>query len=362
MRTRYDERNTMFSRARLKQGTKRYREFYAKHPHLRQGDDAARGMDITANLRASDTFKARFFPMREHNHAMIKALYKMVDDTPIATKRVSVPRSFSRNIKALAKHYGAGDVGIVRLKAEHFYTHHGGVNDTLGLDNYGKPITPRYATAIVYAMPMDRDYLNRAPSFEAMLETDNAYVKIAQTGSRIALYLKALGYRATFQSELYYETPLVPLAYDAGLGEIGMTNHLIHPRFGNAMRLGAVLTTLEIDADQPIDFGLQAFCRRCALCVMNCPSHSIKPHERLRNGRVFYRFDDQGCFKLWKNTGTDCSTCISSCPFTQGIDEADIARMKEDPTHIDTVLDRHLKKHTRRPYRKTKLDIVKEDV
>ncbi len=361
MSTRYDERDTMFSRARLQPGTKRYREYYARHPHVQAGDDALRGMDITKSLRVDAAFKARFFPLREHRHALVKALHDTVDQTPPATDRVAVPGTFASNIKAIVKHYGAGDVGIVKLMPKHYYSHHGGVSEARGLDNYGEPILPRYQTAIVYAVPMNRAYVNRAPGFEAMLETDNAYDKVAFTGSRLALYLKALGYHTVFQSELYYETPLVPLAYDGGLGEIGMANHLVHPRFGNAIRLGAVLTTLQIDADKPIDFGLKAFCKRCALCLMNCPSQAIKPSERIREGRTFYRFDDQRCFQLWKNTGTDCSTCLSSCPFTQGIDAITIEAMQHDPAIIDDVIQAHLDAHSRRPYQKHPLEIVKKE-
>jgi epoxyqueuosine reductase QueG len=208
-------------------------------------------------------------------------------------------------------------------------------------------------------IPMNLDYINRAPFFEELLETENVYLNIAETGSKLALYLKGIGYDAMFQSEAYYLTPLVPLAYDAGLGEIGMGNHIVTPEFGDRVRLGAVLTILPLKTDEPIDFGLEQFCKRCALCLMNCPSHSITPHPRNVNNRQFYKFNDQTCFNLWKNTGTDCGTCIQSCPFTQGIDANTIAKMKDNPDLIDEVIATHLKKHGRRRMTKEDLDIVR---
>ncbi|MFW5841940.1 MAG: 4Fe-4S dicluster domain-containing protein [Bacillota bacterium] len=355
----YDERNTMFSRARLKPGTKAYTDFYNAHPHLKPLDDKVRGMDITEKLRKSDHYKSLFLPLTESNTTIIKALHDIVNKKPIAKKQ-PIPNHFHKNIKAITNHFGAAKTGIVKLTKAHYYSHHGGVNDRIGItNNYGLPTDKHYTHAIVYMIPMNLEYINRAPFFEEMLETEHVYVKIAETGSKLALYLKSIGYDAMFQSEAYYLTPLVPLAYDAGLGEIGMANHIVTPEFGDRVRLGAVLTTLPLKQDAPIDFGLEQFCKRCALCLMNCPSHSIKPHKRIVNGRPFYKFDDQTCFNLWKNTGTDCGTCIQSCPFSQGIDKKTIDAMKENPTLIDEIIQAHLEKHGRRRMTKEELPIVR---
>ncbi|MFW5865449.1 MAG: hypothetical protein ACOCUE_05215, partial [Candidatus Izemoplasmataceae bacterium] len=305
MKVIYDERNIILSRVQLKKGSKNYQAFYERHPELKEKDDAVRSQGIKDKLRESDAFKARFFPLSNANHLMIKSFYDTLSETPLG-KRVDVGQNFHENIKAITKHYGASDVGIVKLKDEHYYSHQGGLSFTIGLDSYGKEVKKSYTHAIVYAIEMDQDFIERAPFFEEMLETENAYLKMAFTGFRLAMYLKQLGYKSMFQSEPYYLTPLVPLAYDAGLGEIGMTNHIIHKKLGNRIRLGAVLTTLKLKEDQPIDFGLEAFCKRCALCVMTCPSKSITPYKRVRNNRPFYKFDDQTCYQLWTNSGTDC--------------------------------------------------------
>ncbi len=359
MKVRYDERNIIFSRVRLQKNTPEYEAYYKNHPDLKRFDDEVRGINIKEKLRESDAFKSLFFPLSASNHALIKALHDTVDQTPVASTRAKPPASFHQNIKAIAKKFGAHDVGIVKLKESHFYSHHGMTSESLNLHHYGKAIVPHYTHAIVYLIPMDLEAINRAPHYEEMMETESVYLDVAYTGSRLALYLKNLGYKSTFQSESFYLTPLVPLAFDAGLGEIGMVNHIVHPTYGDRIRLGAVLTTLELQEDKPLDFGLTAFCERCALCVMNCPSRSITPHKRIVNGRTFYKFNDQTCFKLWKNTGTDCGTCIQSCPFTQGIDQTTIEAMQEDPSLIDGVLQDHLKKHGRRRYIKQPLDIVK---
>ena len=358
MKTIYDERNVMFSRMRLKEGTKAYEDYYQSHPEIKAKDDAMRGLNITDKLRVNKQFKSLFFPLTKSNKQILKSLHDLVDKTPLGDQ-TELPKDFHKNIKEITKHFGADDVGIVKLTPEHFYSHHGAQSDDIGRDLYGQETDKDYDYAIVYLQVMDLNMINRAPFFEEYLETENVYLNIGYTGSRLALYLKQLGYKSTFQSEAFYHTPMVPLAYDAGLGEIGMANHLVHPLYGDRIRLGAVLTKAPLESDAPIDFGLEAFCKRCALCLMNCPSHSIKHRPRFVNGRQFYHFDDQTCFQLWKNTGTDCGTCLQSCPFTQGIEPSTIDWMKNNPKRIDQVIENHLKKHTRRRFIKKPLNIVK---
>ncbi|TVP95444.1 MAG: hypothetical protein EA374_03945 [Acholeplasmatales bacterium] len=358
---RYDARHLIFSRLALQKGTEAYESYYREYPKHQAEDDALRPLDFRQALRVDKAFKARFFPLTRQNHVLLQALHDSLRQQPLGTQ-VDVPEGFEKNLKAIAKHYGACDAGIVSLKEDHYYTHPEAMNTLLEKD--GEPfVYKKRPTALVYAVEMDRTFINRAPHFEELLETENAYLKMAFIGARLALYLKQLGYDTVFQSEAYYETPLVPLAYDAGLGEIGMSNHLIHPRYGDRIRLGAVLTDLRLPADAPIDFGLEDFCKRCALCLMNCPSKSIKHQPRDVLGRRFYKFDDLTCYTMWTRCGTDCGTCIQSCPFTQGIPYETLAWMKNHPSRIDTVIENHLAQHGRRAYQKSPLDIIlKEEV
>ena len=354
----HDERNLIFSRVRLKKDSSEYKKYYQNHPELKAFDDLVRGLDITAKLRESDDFKRLFLPLTTKNNTLLKALHELVENTPVQ-ERILTPKNFHHNIKEITKHYGAKDVGIVKLKKHHYYTHHGMQSNAIGKNLYGLKTDQSYTHAIVYIIPMNLDMINRSPHFETYLASQDSYLNIAYIGSKLTLYLKQLGYSSTFQSEAYYLTPMVPLAYDAGLGEIGMANHLVHPNYGDAIRIGAVLTTLPLEASSPIDFGLKAFCKRCALCLMNCPSRSITHRTRLVNGYQFYKFNDQTCFRLWKNTGTDCGTCIQSCPFTQGIDQKTQTWMKNDNEKIDQVIKKHLEMNTRRKYSKEPLPIIR---
>ena len=326
----YDERETLFSRVALKKGTKEYKDFYQKNKNLKTQDDAQRGIAFRNNLKKDKRFKELFFPLISDNKRLIKQLFDMVESKPVNSRRVAVDSSVSANLKEIAKYYGATDVGIVKLTDYSYYDKLGGLSEAVNLHTYNEKIYPKYKTAIVYTMLMDKEKINRAPNYEELLATEHAYVEVAFTGSRIAMYLKELGYNAMFNNSEYYLAPLVPLAHDAGLGQIGMCNHIV-PKF----------------------------CNRFSLCLSKCPTKAITHLPRVVNGRQFYKFDENRCFDMWIKSGTDCGTCRSTCPFTQGLDLSKIEKIKEEPELIDEIINEFKEKYGRRVYQKEELDIVK---
>lgn len=354
----YDERETLFSRVNLEKDSKDYKEFYSKYKDTKVIDDSLRRMSFRDALKKSDQFKELFFPMISNNKLYIKNLHEMAENYKPKDK-VDIPKGFNNNIKEIAKYYGATDVGIVKLDEHSYYSHFGGLSESLNIKNYGKLINPKYKTGIIFTVKMDLDFMNRAPHYEELLTTEQTYLRVAEVGTRLAIYLKSLGYDSFSNNSEIYLAPLVPLAYDAGLGQIGMSNHLVTLEYGDNVRLGAVFTDMELDIDKPIDFGLAEFCKKCALCLINCPSHSISHLPRMVNGRQFYKFEDTSCFELWTKTGTDCGVCIQSCPFTQGIDLEKVKRMKDNPKLMEELVKEHLEIHGRRKYTKNDLKIVK---
>ena len=352
----YDERETLFSRIRLKKGTREYKDFYKKNRKSRQPDDKQRGVYFRDSLRKDKYFKDLFFPLVKNNKEYIKTAFDMAESKEVNPVRVNIDKAFSSNLKEIAKYYGATDVGIVKLTDYSYYSHQGGLSDAVNISSYNNKILPKFNTAIVFTVVMDKEKINRAPHFEELLATEEAYLQVAMIGSRMAVYLKDLGYNAMFNNSEFYYAPMVPLAYDAGLGEIGMCNHIVTKKHGNNVRIGAVFTTLEVNNDKPVDFGLVDFCKKCALCLSNCPTGAITHLPRMVNGRRFYKFDDNKCYDMWIKSGTDCGT------FTQGIDDSTIDQIKDNPLIIDEIMEKFVSKHGRRVYQKEELDIVKLEV
>lgn len=61
--------------------------------------------------------------------------------------------------------------------------------------------------------------------------------------------------------------------YLAGLGVIGKNTLLVNRKFGNLIRLGAILTNAKLEGDMVQDF--KSCSDTCNLCVKNCPVNAI---------------------------------------------------------------------------------------
>jgi reductive dehalogenase len=160
--------------------------------------------------------------------------------------------------------------------------------------------------------------LKQAPLLPEILESTAKYVETAKIAHIITNYIKLLGYEARAHFDANYQVACVPVAKDAGLGEVGRLSILIHPTYGPCMRLSVVTTNLELQETASKNHHIEDFCDICKKCADNCPSNSIpyreKPFER---GFPHWSIDMESCYTFWKRTGTDCGICIRVCPYTK---------------------------------------------
>ncbi|MBQ7039918.1 MAG: 4Fe-4S binding protein [Clostridia bacterium] len=68
--------------------------------------------------------------------------------------------------------------------------------------------------------------------------------------------------------------------YLAGLGEIGYSKMLLTPEFGPRLRVGVILTELELEPD-PIYDGPK-LCNKCMACVKECPTGAISKTKTVK--------------------------------------------------------------------------------
>ena len=82
-----------------------------------------------------------------------------------------------------------------------------------------------------------------------------------------------------------------------------------------------ILTDLPLVADQPVDIGVEDFCKICRKCANTCPTNSIPFGDKVvHNGIEKYKINWLTCYKLrpyvhdhWGS----CLTCAAVCPFTK---------------------------------------------
>ena len=146
---------------------------------------------------------------------------------------------------------------------------------------------------------------------------------MAFTAGLLAHYIRGLGYKAIACGN---DTACsIPIAIDAGLGELARNGLLITPTFGPRVRLAKVITDLPLFPDRPIEFGVWEFCLKCEKCADKCPSKSIafgKPTDKQNNisnreGILRWPINAETCLAFWAKNGTDCANCIRTCPFNK---------------------------------------------
>ena len=239
-------------------------------------------------------------------------------ETKFRKVKVCNPAATSTKIKSAARFYGADLVGIAGLNEfwvySHSYNRLTGQNDPIRLRK-------QYKFAIVMAIEMDYDKF-AVSDIGASAATGLVYSKMAFVSSLLAQFIRNLGYRALPCGN---DTALsIPLAIDAGLGELGRNGLLITPRFGPRVRLCKVLTDLPLKLDKPIDFGVQEYCEKCKKCLENCPVDAISEDKTVNaitvsnsSGVLKWPVNGERCFGFWCERGIDCSICIRVCPFNK---------------------------------------------
>ncbi|MBC7233632.1 MAG: reductive dehalogenase [Chloroflexi bacterium] len=319
---RFDQRNTVFSRVMW---DKDYQEQISKVT-LRQRretpEEMIKGRALVAGAIYVDDAVGSLVPNYRGYSGHVRGYGGLYDwDDAVSPERLPVEdtSAMAEHIKAVARFYGADLVGICAINPLWVYSHY--YDRETGA--YGELEIP-YKYAIVMGLEMDFASIRKSPGFPASAATALIYSKMAEVSSKLAKYIRALGYEAVPSGN--DTTQNIPLAIDAGLGEIGRLGLLLTPEFGPRQRLCKVLTNLPLATDKPIDFGMQRFCETCLFCAHACPAKAIPFGERSleqtsisnRPGILRWTVNVGNCYLFWRsNGGTDCSNCIAACPWAQ---------------------------------------------
>ena len=178
-------------------------------------------------------------------------------------------------IKVAGRYFGASLVGICEINRNWIYSH---VYNIMTKKTSPVEIPPEYKYAIVMAIEMDYGLIKESPKALSAAATGLGYSKMAITAVSMAEFIRNLGYKAIPMGN---DTALsIPLAIDAGLGELGRHGLLITEQFGPRVRLSKVFTDLPLKPDKPVDLGIQDFCETCGVCAQECPGKAISSEKR----------------------------------------------------------------------------------
>jgi hypothetical protein len=322
---RFDERMQVFARNRsLHPGSEQYEAFYREHPEMEAFDKERR---------------ERGGPMgppgvidRPHGAANVAGalaslnmpLYlstpeKVTPEAHFFMKGNKVdlsPEEATERIKGYILNLGAVLVGVAEINSLWIYSHRGEIFNE-NWEDWGKDIHLSHTHAVVFAEEMDFRLIAPAPHTPTLMESMKNYAKGAYIAAQAASFIANLGYSATANHLRHYDGLMVPLAVDAGLGELSRMGYLITKEYGPRVRLSAVTTDLPLIPDKPVDIGVKDFCNFCKKCAVCCPSKSIPREEpSVANGTLRWKINAETCFGYWGKVGTDCNVCMKVCPWS----------------------------------------------
>ena len=232
----------------------------------------------------------------------------------------SNPAEATRDVKKVATYFGADLVGVCRLDRRWVYSE---IFNMYTGESKPLEIPEEYKYAIVMAHEMDYDLEKYAPTQIGNAATGMGYTKMAFTAGLLAQFIRGLGYKAIPCGN---DTALsIPMAMQAGLGELARNGLLISPEYGPRVRLSKVLTNLELVPDKPIEFGVTDFCLKCNKCADACPGRAIIYGDRITErhnisnvtGELKWPIDAEKCIRFWGVNGATCGVCVRVCPFNK---------------------------------------------
>jgi len=226
----------------------------------------------------------------------------------------------TRNLKKAAKSIGAGLVGVCEYDERWIYSARFSEKT-----KRSKPVDvpDDLPNVIVVGEPMDIDLTATVPSALSGSATGMGYTHDTVVLLTLTQYIRNLGYRAV--ASMNDSALAIPLAVQAGLGEVGRHSLLITEEYGPRLRLGKIFTDMPVTIDDPKHFGVKEFCNICQRCSNACPPKAIPTGKPSRapysvsnlKGVLKWTTWAEKCFRFWAGQNSDCSICIRVCPYNR---------------------------------------------
>ena len=311
---RYDERKQLFCRTDVDKEYKNYkREIYERMGDiLKEKKPGYSRIDYALDSAAWTLYETYKLIPREN----IRGLGYYDSYKSLPKYEVEDKEKMSKIIKRVASFFGASLTGITNFDEKWVYSYN--------CNGDKIEIPEKYKYAIVMAVEMDPVGLGSSPSTTSAAATALGYSQITFLVMHLGEFIRSLGYHTI---DMLNDTALsIPLAIEAGLGQLGRNGLLITKEYGPRVRICKIFTDLPLEIDHPIDFGVTEYCKNCKLCAEACevdalsfddePSFETKCPANNPGVKKWY-INAEKCYDYWYENGMDCATCITVCPFSK---------------------------------------------
>ena len=212
----------------------------------------------------------------------------------------SVPgKDVTQEIRQKAGELGFGEVGITKFDLRYVYK--------------SKRNWVKFPHAICLAYEQEYEPTQTAPSLEAEGPHFGTYRIMGAVALDLADYIRSLGYHAQVHSPNDNSAPYIPMFVEAGLGQLGANGQLLSPHFGSRARLMVITTDAVVTYDQPIDYGIHAFCSICQVCVNRCPGRALMREKVWWRGIQKHKLIYRRCRPVMARY-EGCAVCMKVCP------------------------------------------------
>ena len=202
-------------------------------------------------------------------------------------------------IKGKARELGFLEVGITAY--DHRYTYK------------SKKDWVKFPHVICLAYEQDFEPTQTIPSVEAEIVHSSTYRTEGDAALELVRYINALGYHAQIHSPTDNTGPYIPMFVAAGLGQLGACGYLLTPHVGSRCRLIMVTTDAKVSYDEPVDYGIHAFCQVCQVCVNRCPGRALMRDKIWWRGMEKNKLYFKRCRPVMARY-LGCGICMKVCP------------------------------------------------
>ncbi len=171
----------------------------------------------------------------------------------------------------------------------------------------------RFPHAICVATEQGYEDTQKAASYPSELEIVTTLGRSGPALLDLADYIRSLGYHAQVQHPVDPSSVIIPMFVEAGLGQLGANGQLLSPHFGSRARLAIITTDAPVTVGQPKDYGIQAYCQICQVCVNRCPGRALTRDKVWYRGVERSKLVAKRC-RPFVARYSACAVCMKVCP------------------------------------------------